>query len=266
MTNHLLSICPRPGNNCREACLATWDSILAHYEEWASEDKHGCHMVFQGYSAQARETPRATYPRLEKETTHMDLVLLDVDNEEGDPRLLEKFEALFLDPNHPLHHVEHWWWETASSTPHRPKFRVVLPLARTLPFSRWAKRLGQRLFPSADPKASWFYLPVKGVKMHHVPGHELDAEAIVEQMRLAEQASLTQAFRHRVALSHLPHHSHSVAKNPKVRHYLDTPFPKLSGNGDSERSLYVALLVCLVADDLETLEQVKAKAASEHWT
>jgi hypothetical protein len=58
----------------------------------------------------------------------------------------------------------------------------------------------------------------------------------------------------------------SVINNKKIRYYLDTPFTRESGNGDSNRSLYVAICVCLTADDDETLNIVLDKARSERWT
>lgn len=59
---------------------------------------------------------------------------------------------------------------------------------------------------------------------------------------------------------------YDASKNPKVRYYLDTPFLKKSGNGDSDASLYKAMCVCLSANDTNTLEEVKMKARSEKWT
>lgn len=50
-----------------------------------------------------------------------------------------------------------------------------------------------------------------------------------------------------------------------IKHYLDTPYPKLTGNGDSSISLFKAILCCLKYSDIETLEEVLDKARSEHW-
>lgn len=60
--------------------------------------------------------------------------------------------------------------------------------------------------------------------------------------------------------------AYDVSNNMKVRHYLDTPFLKKTGNGDSDASLYRAMCVCLSANDTSTLEEVKAKARREKWS
>ena len=57
-----------------------------------------------------------------------------------------------------------------------------------------------------------------------------------------------------------------ASNNLKVRYYLDTPFLKKSGNGDSDSSLYKAMCVCLSCNDSGTLEEVKSKAIREKWT
>jgi hypothetical protein len=51
-----------------------------------------------------------------------------------------------------------------------------------------------------------------------------------------------------------------------VVHYLETPYRKLTGNGDSDSSLYRAIVICLACHDEGTLEEVLNKARMEHWT
>lgn len=51
-----------------------------------------------------------------------------------------------------------------------------------------------------------------------------------------------------------------------VKHYLETPYPKLKGNGDSNSSLFAALKTCMKYNDNETLQDVVYKARLEHWT
>lgn len=57
-----------------------------------------------------------------------------------------------------------------------------------------------------------------------------------------------------------------MSSNQHVRTYLDTPFLKITGNGTSDSCLYKAMLVCMSANDDETLEEVINKARSENWT
>ena len=59
---------------------------------------------------------------------------------------------------------------------------------------------------------------------------------------------------------------YDASKNAKVRYYLETPFLKTHGNGDSDKSLYRAMCICLSCNDIHTLEKVESKAESEKWT
>lgn len=51
-----------------------------------------------------------------------------------------------------------------------------------------------------------------------------------------------------------------------IQHYLNTPYPKLKGNGDSSISLFKALRCCIKYHDAQTMECVLNKARNEHWT
>lgn len=51
-----------------------------------------------------------------------------------------------------------------------------------------------------------------------------------------------------------------------IRHYLETSYPKLAGNGDSSISLFKALRCCIKYNDKETIKSVINKAIKEHWT
>ena len=56
------------------------------------------------------------------------------------------------------------------------------------------------------------------------------------------------------------------AQWPDVQHYLLTPYLKITGNGDSDSSLFKALRLCIKYNDQATLQDVILKAKSEHWT
>ena len=51
-----------------------------------------------------------------------------------------------------------------------------------------------------------------------------------------------------------------------IRHYLNTSYPKLTGNGDSSISLFKALRCCIKYNDKVTLRKVINKAVVERWT
>lgn len=51
-----------------------------------------------------------------------------------------------------------------------------------------------------------------------------------------------------------------------VKRYLDTPFPKVKGNGVSSAWLFAAVCTCLKFRDKKTLDEVLDKAKLEHWT
>lgn len=51
-----------------------------------------------------------------------------------------------------------------------------------------------------------------------------------------------------------------------IRHYLETSYPKITGNGDSSISLFKAVRCCIKYNDKETLKKVINKAVVERWT
>ena len=51
-----------------------------------------------------------------------------------------------------------------------------------------------------------------------------------------------------------------------IRHYLETSYPKLTGNGDSSISLFKAIRCCVKYRDELTLKKVISKAGKERWT
>lgn len=52
----------------------------------------------------------------------------------------------------------------------------------------------------------------------------------------------------------------------KIQHYLRTPYTKMTGNGDSDSSLFKAIVCCLKYKDSFTLNVVLNKARSERWS
>lgn len=61
-------------------------------------------------------------------------------------------------------------------------------------------------------------------------------------------------------------HDNQCINYDVVRHFLDTSYPKMSGNGDSSISLFKAIRCCLKYSDNETLKKVLDKARRERWS
>ena len=51
-----------------------------------------------------------------------------------------------------------------------------------------------------------------------------------------------------------------------VKFFLNTPFPKIKGNGNSSISLFKALRCCIKYHDEQTKDEVLNKARNEHWS
>lgn len=129
----------------------------------APEDKHDCWLISNGYSNNG-----GMYLRAEHCFQWIDTILIDCDNPEGNPNKLAEFEA-----DYDIY--EYVLWETASSTPERPKFRAILMLDRQLPWiidpEKYTKKAILQLFSKyADQNASWYFTPNKaklGTFRHH---------------------------------------------------------------------------------------------------
>ena len=68
-------------------------------------------------------------------------------------------------------------------------------------------------------------------------------------------------------ISYMPKHEGcDCSKFESVKYYLETPFPLMSGNGDSSISLFRAIKVCQKYKDDRTLNEVLNKARREGWS
>lgn len=93
-----------------------------------------------------------------------------------------------------------------------------------------------------------------------------DAKIVIRNVRSMEQGRVAMLTLHPPKKLKVGHQNNGMCKNYDViRHYLDTPYLKKTGNGDSSISLFKAILCCLKYSDIETLEEVLDKARSEHW-
>ena len=97
-----------------------------------------------------------------------------------------------------------------------------------------------------------------------VKGNLLD-RIIVSLRQKQHQKHLFKATRSNICLRHKD--NPGICKNYDViQHYLNTNYPKLTGNGDSSISLFKAIRCCLKYCDRETLKEIISKAFREHWS
>lgn len=120
----------------------------------APESKHECWLVSNGY-----KDSTGKYTRAEFNFRWIDTIILDVDNKQSDPTLLEQFKRDY-------EKYSYFLWETASSTPECPKFRVILLLDKRIEWlnepEKFTKKAVLGLFAKyTDNKASWYFSPVK---------------------------------------------------------------------------------------------------------
>lgn len=214
------------------------------------------------------------YARKEEFFNEMSVIMIDCDNKKTncDPNIIERF-------NEYMNNYEFWTYESASSTKECPKFRAIIPLDRPLRWSKHTKKAIGHLFSMfVDDGASWFEEPLrhKLPTIKHHEGKEFPAsvlEKVIVQLEDDEKRRMEEYENknNQMKLWRLRHPEYqpkqvNVSTNDKVRHYLDTPYSKMTGNGDSDNSLYRAICVCLSANDENTLEDVLNKARLERWS
>ena len=96
-----------------------------------------------------------------------------------------------------------------------------------------------------------------------VKGNVLD-RIIVSLRQKQRQKHLFKATRSNICLRHKD--NPGLCQNYDViRHYLETCYPKLNGNGDSSISLFKALRCCIKYNDKQTMTTIINKAVREHW-
>lgn len=242
-------------------------NILWTPEHTKAIEKGTGSLMAMGYD----KTKESLDERKEALFTHMSVMMIDCDNLTYDKDIMRKFEDY-------LTNYEYWTYESASSTPDRPKFRAIVPLDAEIEWTQFNKKAIGHLFSMfVDEGASWFeepLLPKLNTIKHH-EGKLFPAKVLEKTIQLlrADYEKKNDEYmmkRNKDMLWRMRHPDYNrhnnVSNNAKVRHYLDTPYMKLTGNGDSDSSLYTAICVCITANDESTLEEVMNKAMSEHWT
>lgn len=119
-----------------------------------TKEKTDAYLISNGYSNED------VCGRKEENFTEINSILLDCDNEQADKDLLKKFNTEYFQ-------LEKVSYQTASSTPEKPKFRVIIPLDEPISLTgnikmRHIKKAVAKIFEKyTDPKASWFFTPTK---------------------------------------------------------------------------------------------------------
>lgn len=161
---HYISICCERGTKCDKAVKVELCEALSALTkaENTREAKHDNFLLFPAYSSTATE-----YPRLEASVDRFSVIVLDCDNDKNHP------DANIIDRwKEQMEGYDYLLYETASSTPECPKFRIILPLDEELEWSKNAKKaVFHRFRQLADFKASWFFSP-NTPKLDTVYDHE----------------------------------------------------------------------------------------------
>ena len=151
---HFISIATTHGDRptlMKKVSLADGLKFILHN---SYEAKNDCWLVSNGYSDKGGK-----YTREEFNFQWIDTVILDADNDEGNPdtSLLENFKDEFAP-------YCYFLWESASSTPTCPKFRAILPLDQRVKWYdepvKFTKKAIQATFPKyQDKKVTWYFSP-----------------------------------------------------------------------------------------------------------
>ena len=151
---HYVSLTIESGQFSNTMVKAPLGQVLREATYKAPQNKEDCWLISNGYNDRGGK-----YARAEHNFEWIDTILLDVDNPQGDPSLLDKFKREHAQYNYVL-------WETASSSVERPKFRVILLLDKKIPWineqQKFTKNAILQTFSFwTDDKASWHYTPTK---------------------------------------------------------------------------------------------------------
>lgn len=117
--------------------------------ENASEEKGG--WLF--HPAYNDTTP--TYKRWENQMTKCSTIMIDCDNKNKDPDILNKWHEAMKDYDYII-------YETYSSTKELPKFRAIVPLDEEMVWSKHMKMAIVHTFSQfSDEKATWYFAPTR---------------------------------------------------------------------------------------------------------
>ena len=176
---HYISICADLRSTTATKCdLFEW-SVLVTQPQFAKKNKEDSMLVFNGYCSTENE-----YPRKESSLNKTSSIFIDCDNPSSDPNIIDKWRER-------MSGYDYLIYETASSTPERPKFRAIIPMDGEVDWNKYVKRAVFNMFSEfADPKASWFFSPTLDkldTIEENTTGRWFPAHVVVEQATRLKQ-------------------------------------------------------------------------------
>jgi hypothetical protein len=104
--------------------------------------------------------------------------------------------------------------------------------------------------------------------LYNNPGNWFsDAKKVIRDARAIQQMYVVKnALRQPVRANTGKQNNGMCINYDVIKHYLNTPYLKMTGNGDSSISLFKAILCCIKYKDNDTLQEVLTKARNEHWS
>lgn len=200
-------------------------------------------------------------------------VVLDIENHKSGLKEHENKGNTLLQVINSLKDFEYIAYYSASSTSEAERFRVVIPLSEPVDseiFDYCRTRLYEAFNKIPDvhsfESARWFFVPSKYVGFHREPNEVFTNKGC--SLDFYATTGFNEADRKQMQTDKQKRDSQKsdVIDDERVDYYLNTDFPMMTGNGDSDSSLYKAVVTCLAHDDEDTLDEVLDKARSEGWS
>ena len=259
-----VACCTEGGRFAKTATTRELGELLASLGDPSEyPSKENSTLIFGGYSS------APTYGRRESDLELMDCIMIDCDNNDSDPDIMDTFEQRFSQ-------YEYYLYETASSTEECPRFRALFPMDSTVDLKKHdiknIKKVVYELFSGfADKAASWFYLPTTGCPVRHHEGERYPSESIVRSADFMTKVDeMNRENRRKIAEESSVSRKHDVnwvLNNLNVAAWLNTPFPNKHGNGDlSHNGMYRAIVTAAAANCQEAYDIIREKALRDKWT
>lgn len=232
---HYISICKEQGTTCNVAVKAPLNECLAYIcqPEHSQANKTDNFLLFPAYSHSEKE-----YPRWESQVDRFSVIVLDCDNHQCDPSIIDKFKERMKVYNYLI-------YETFSSTRECPKFRAIIPLDDELVWSKSAKKaIFERFKDIADFKASWFFSPDANHldTVYEHDGIEYSASSLLEDINRIEDRRKFDEELHMLKSRISSWHYKGIKHNPEGWRNLPSVKKCLEGLhvGERDSSLYSA--------------------------
>lgn len=242
MDKHLISVNIEAGITDNVMVRMILEDAMREVCEKAPKQKADCWLISNGYSIST-----SRYERKENNFQWIDTVLLDVDNKSSDPNLLNEFRDEYSN-------YEYWLWETASSKPECPKFRVIFPLDKHVewinsPSKITKNAIKQHFGKYTDDNASWYFSPVSGkldTVIHHI-GHEYPSSKLLSEMDEIKHNMETSLLASNIRQSLQSYRGGIRERNPDGWRFIPCVKKCLDGlsEGERDKSLHAA---CWVMD------------------